>query len=489
LENFNKITLIHLFLPNQNQTYPPVGILSIASALRQKGFKVNVHHKSGTNENLTKIAEAAKGSLFAGLSIMTGASLNYSLKLSKLLKENDIPVVWGGIHPTFLPESTLQNSYVDYIIMGEGEVCVCNFAQLLSKKGDFSGLRGLGYKKGTKLLINERADLISNLDNYKIEWNDINIIEYLRAFNGKETFFPYLTSRGCPHRCGFCYNLNFNDRRWRPISSDIVIKDIMALKNRHNFSGIDFIDDNFFTDKKRAFSIVEDIQMPWIAEVRADYVNEEFIKECKERNCYKLFIGSESGSDDILKAINKDINTAQIENAVRICYKYGIQVCCSFMIMLPGETNINREETLNFINKLMDNYKDIEIDGPKIYTPYPGTPLFLLSKKLGWAEPKSTEEWSFYHRNMNPELLKFVNSSDIKKYNTLLGALAVKRDVILKKDETYPLDKIFKNLADWRLKNKITLFPLDLKIYMSLILLKDKIKLIKNNFRVNKLFK
>jgi len=493
LSNPVKISLVHLFLPEQNQTYPPVGIMSIASALRDKEFEVNIFHESATDSNLSYIVEKSKGALFTGLSVMTGKTLLPNLKLSRLLKSNNIPVVWGGIHPTFLPETTIKNEAVDFIIMGEGEESACEFAEKLKENSNLSLVKGLGYKKDGKIILNERSALISNLDKYRLNWDDIKVQNYLRPFNGNETFLSYLTSRGCPHRCGFCYNLYFNNRHWRPISADFVIKDIKSLKDKYNFDGIDFLDDNFFTDKNRAFKIVSSIEMPWIAEVRADYVNEDFIKQCKDYNCYKLIMGCESGSDKTLKAINKDTTIAQIENSAKLCYKYGIRFYCSFMMMMPGEGNYERDETIKFINKLMDTYKGIEIDGPKIYTPYPGTPLFALSKQLGWKEPQDIEEWSYYHRSMNPHRLGYIDSKDIKKYSALLGALAVKRDILTKLSENKRINiftlfnQLYLKISEWRLKNCIYIFPFDIKLYILLMTIKRKIIYLLNNQKKNRI--
>ena len=479
-----KVSLVNLILPASMDIYPPIGIMSIAAALRQRGITVSLLHERATKRNMDFILEKSKGSLFTGLSVITGKSLIYNLELSSLLKANGIPVVWGGIHPTFLPECTLKDDSVDFIIMGEGEECICELANKLINTEDFTNIKGLGYRKNGKIFLNERAPLIDNLDTYKVNWDDISIPDYLRQVDATQKFMSYLTSRGCPHRCGFCYNLDFNNRRWRAKSVGEVVADILYLKDRYKFDGIDFIDDNFFTDKKRAFAVAEGIEMFWMAEVRADYVTEDFIRKCKRYNCYKLIIGCESGSNNVLNLIQKDTTTDQIENAISLCYKYDIKVYCSFMIMLPGESNEDRDKTIDFVNRLMNKYRDIEIDGPKIYTPYPGTPLYKISKAKGWKEPNNLVQWSRYHRSMNPSLLGYVKTADIKKYKVLLGAIAVNRDVRAKRKSvsrnsgkviTFYILGLWKKIAEWRLKKRVVVFPIDIKLYIVLSALVEKI--------------
>lgn len=480
-----KVSLINLVLPEQKEIYPPFGILSIASALRKKEVTVTVFHERATKRSMESISEKTSDSLFVGLSVLTGKTIMHNLILSRMIKAQGIPVLWGGIHPTFLPGCTLRDEAVDYVIMGEGEKSICEFLDSFLEKKSLSNVKGLGYKKDGRIILNNRSALIDDLDNYKINWDDIFVPDYLRFEHKSLKFFPYLSSRGCPHRCGFCYNNDFNNRKWRAKSVNKVLEDILYLKDKYQVDAIDFIDDNFFTDKKRAFSITGGINLPWMAEVRSDYVDEDFMQECKKRNCYKLIMGCESGSDNTLSLIQKDSSTTQIENSIYLCYRYGIKVYCSFMIMLPGEKSEDRDKTIKFINGLMDRYPGIEIDGPKIYTPYPGTPLYKTSREFGWKEPSDLIGWSCYHRSMDSSLLGYVKTKDRKKYKILSGALAVKGDILKKLNSKsrrfsklsasiYFLN-IWKKISEWRLKNEVTIFPVDIKLYVIFLVLAQKL--------------
>lgn len=473
-----RVSLVNLYLPEQKSLYPPLGIMYIAAALKSIGIQAFVFHVEATERNMRNVLEESREALFVGISALTGRTLRHNLQLSQLLKKSRIPVLWGGIHATFLPENTLSQDCIDYIIMGEGEESICEFANKLIAKDSLAGIKGLGYKNNGKFILNGTAALLDDLDKYSLDWNTIKVERYLYDVAGIGKFLPYLTSRGCPHRCGFCYNINFNKRTWRKREQSKVIEEIVSLKQKYRFNGIDFIDDNFFTNQERAFNIARGIKTPWIAEVRADYVTEDFIKRCKDSGCYKLIIGCESGSDDLLKLINKDVTVAQIKNTVQLCYAHGIKVYCSFMIMLPGETNRDRDATFNFINYLMDTYPDIEIDGPKVYTPYPGAPLFEICKKNGWQEPKSTEDWSCYHRSMNPSLLGYVSSRDIKRNMILAGSIAVKHGLLTKISAIkrggrffgarllIPFLWFYKCMISARLRYKFVYLPIDIKAYI-----------------------
>lgn len=451
-----KILLVKLEDPDCYQLYPPYGLMYISSALKLGGYDPVIFHERATGKNVKLLLKQAKNSLFVGFSVITSPSLIYNLDVSKNIKKLEIPVVWGGVHPTILPEITLKDKCIDYVVIGEGEETIIELAKVIEGRKNIDEVEGIGYRKHDEIIVKERRGFIQNLDMYSACWSDVDIKKYYQKRYNFKKILPFLTSRGCPHRCKFCYNLAVHHKKWRAHSKDFVVKEIKRLED-FGIEGLIFYDDNFFTDKKRAFSILSDINYPWFAEVRADYIDEEFIKNVKKYGCQELFIGAESGSDKVLNIIQKDITTRQIENVVKICDKYNIRTTLSFMIGLPGETESDRHQTLDFMYMMDKNYKKVNLDGPKIYTPYPGTPLYEEIKKHGFKEPTTSEEWSrnFFRFKCN---LPWIEEKERMKMELLYYM------VQLAQMKTNPLTFIPKKLEDFRWRNKNFVLPIELEL-------------------------
>jgi radical SAM superfamily enzyme YgiQ (UPF0313 family) len=386
-----KILLVKLDDPSDYERYPPFGIMYLANALKSKGYDSIIYHEKFSKKSIKDIKRLARDCLFVGFSVMTAPSIKYDILASKEIKKMNKPVVWGGKHPTILPEITLKDDFIDIICMGEGEETIISIAEYYRGKGKLEEIEGIGYKLNGKIIIRDKSKPV-DINKYHAYYGNLNILRYLqRRFNFNK-ILPYETSRGCPHRCKFCYNLNFNKRIWRGKDTSLIDKELDTLK-KYGVHGFYFLDDNFFTNKNRALKILEKLDCPWFAELRADYFSDEFIHKIKNLGCQELFVGAESGSDITLDLINKDISVEQIENAVKLCEKYNIKCTLSFIIGFPHETLTQRKETLEFMYKLHKKYKVVNLDGPKIFAPYPGTPIYEESIRAGFIPPKSSLEW------------------------------------------------------------------------------------------------
>ncbi|MDI6902793.1 MAG: radical SAM protein [Methanocellales archaeon] len=387
------VVLVKMEDPMHHQLYPPFSLLYPASALLKEGYSVKIIHEKGTKENIDQLRELVirKNPILVGFSSLTGSPLLFSLKASEEISKIGVPIAWGGIHATILPEITLREKSIDFVVVGEGEQTIVELVKALENGGNFGEIRGLGYKKDTRLKFNPQREFITDLDDYELPWNLVKLERYFQEKWGCKKVLPINTSRGCPHRCGFCYNLLVHKRKWRGHSSEYVLEQIEELK-KHGIDGIIFSEDEFFINKKRALDIVKNIDLSWGTEIRADYISEKFIDELKD-NCEELFIGAESGSDRVLEIMQKDLTVAQIEEAIKICKNAGISVGVYFMIGIPGETKEDMKRTLEFMYHLYEKY-DVKLDGPKVYTPYPGTPLFESAVKYGFTQPNSSVSWA-----------------------------------------------------------------------------------------------
>lgn len=396
----------------------PFGLLYIASSLLKNGHSVTIIHKSLTADTEKNILMLAKKSHLVGFSVTTSPNIREAVYLSKKIKKiYNKKIVWGGVHPTAVPEVVLSEYYVDYIVLSEGEERILNILDHALHKTSLELVDGIGYKDNNETVIRPHEKIIADLDKYDLPWDKIDIGRYIQIVENKKEF-RLITSRGCPHKCTFCYNQFFNKRLWRAHSEDYVIKEVEYLK-KFDINVIRFIDDNFFTDIERGFRIVSKIGLPWIGGVRANLITEEFIKRCKETKCLQLNVGVESGSDRMLKYIRKEVTTEQIINAVKLATRNNIRIFYSLIMGFPKETDIDRLQTVELIKRIISISKLARITGLKIYTPYPGTPMYCDLVEAGFRPPKSNIEYAGYvtrFKHLNSPWLSRKTAYKIKFY-------------------------------------------------------------------------
>jgi len=366
---------------------PPFGLMYMTAMVEREGFEVKILDRNIETDTIKEMKKFSPDIL--GVSCLTGPMILDGLIVTKKAKDlfgNAITTIWGGIHPSLLPEQTLMNRYIDIVVIGEGEHTFLELLTALKEKKKLKDVKGIGYKKNGRIILNEKRPLIKNLDELpELAWNRVKAKKYLRY----ET--PLLTSRGCPHRCAFCYNQKFNERKWRGMSAERVLREIEYLESIHPIKRLKFYDDNLTADRKRFFAIIEGIPLdyPLFIETRVDYINNEFINKIKKFSDPYLFIGVESGSPSMLKKMQKDITIPQIKYAFNLLNKNNINTTASFMIGLPGETMEEVQMTLKLVDKINPTRYTC-----CIYTPYPGSLFYDEIVKENLVKlPQSLEEW------------------------------------------------------------------------------------------------
>lgn len=384
-------------------SYIPYAYLFIGHSLKKAGFSYKILHNSYARtvdrdiNNFAHEVLAAKP-LWVGVSVITGRSSYYSALFSRIIKENsDIPIVWGGIHTTILPDQCLKQDYVDYVILDEGEERAVQFTHALLDGKDFSKLDGVGYKEDGRVIINPPVKKV-DVNTIDIDW-DHNLKRYIERLGSSENrSLSYTSSRGCPYRCDFCVNMSLNNRRWRPFPESKVLDDVSYLKKKYNISHVPFTDDNFFVDKERAFRILNQIDLKYTADSMINYMTEEFIKSiAATKRCTRLIAGGESGADSTLRRIHKAQTKEIMLRAAGLIGKYNLPSTWQFIIGFPTETLEEIYETFEFI-RLLEETVGFRFCNPGLYIPYPGTILYNLSVGKGFHPPQTPEEWIICER-------------------------------------------------------------------------------------------
>jgi anaerobic magnesium-protoporphyrin IX monomethyl ester cyclase len=334
----------------------PFSLMVVGTELRKEGYEVRiVDGRLGE-----KIEDALDGDVtLVGITCMTGPMIEDALHVSEKVKKFNpsIKILWGGFHPSLMPEQTKLNEFVDEVVVGR-------------------------YK-----------------ENDELDYSIIDIEKYVRNEAGVRTI-DYLSSRGCPHRCAFCSISKVYGRVWQPYDTNKIISDLDFLITKYNIQGVHFMDDNFFASQERVENLIDKIEaMEWKLEMwamcRCDYMSRftvSFLEKIRKAGINTINFGAESGSPDTLKYIHKDITPEDIISSAEVCKKFGFKAEYSFMIGFPEETEKDRELTFKIIDRLH------EIVNPDIkvfmFTPFPGTELYEEAKKKGLKEPQSLAEWA-----------------------------------------------------------------------------------------------
>lgn len=379
-----------------------VGLLSIGSYLDSKEMPVKIIDGVREKNYWENIKESVRDCDYAGISVMT-TQISDALKISRLIKDvnPNCTVVWGGPHPTFFKEQSIDSSLIDIVCVGEGEE---TFYEIASGKNP-NDILGIIYKEGNYLRSNPMRPLHDPTQMPLFNWDLISgeVLDNLQLV-------PSLTSRGCPHLCTFCINAILK-LKWRPRTSDQVLGDLEIIKYRNYFKNkkLRFWDENFFVDINRAKAIIDgmlsrNLTMPWETTVRANYlregmVDDAFMEKLKQSGCYLLSFGAESGCPRILKKIKKHIDPDDIIRSAQMCLRHGIIPQYSFMIGLPGEEKEEMMATLHLIDDLLKLGDRVQILGPQAFRPYPGSELYEECLESGWRAPESLEEWAHLVEN------------------------------------------------------------------------------------------
>ena len=213
-----------------------------------------------------------------GISCMSGLQIKYALEFARYVRMQNpsCPLVWGGVHPTLLPEQTASNDFVDIVVRGEGELIIKDLANTLALNHPLDDVLGITYAINGAIKSNPDGKII-DLDAIPLAL-PYELLQMNKYPSFKSGRFHVQTSRGCPHRCGFCYNSIFNKNRWRGKSAKRVLDEIeYILKKYPHIKIIDPIDDNVFVDEYRVKQICKGIidrrlGIQWRANCRFDYL-------------------------------------------------------------------------------------------------------------------------------------------------------------------------------------------------------------------------
>ena len=464
----------------------PIGVLSAAAIPYSKGADVRIIDQRTDDDWVDWIEQYIDDkTVCVGITCMTGSQIKYALEVSKYVKDTypHIPIIWGGVHATLMSEQTLVNPYIDMIIRKEGDHTFYEVYDALKNKKSLDGIRGLWYKREGQIFKNPDRPFIKDLDELpELPYSLLEMEKYTTVnFEHGGKSVDFVSSRGCPSNCSFCYNQFFNDCRWRSFSAIETVRRLKNVVKTYNIKSVFFQDDNFCVNIPRLKDICkgiirEKLNIKWgtlgLRVDTAKMMDKEVLDLMEKSGCMNVDIGVESGSQTILNMIDKNIKAKDVLGVNEKLSKYPFIIKYTFIVGFPGETDDDIKKSIKLANDLVKGNKNAYTLF-LIYTPYPGTPLFEKAVDLGFVPPDKLEEWSkFNYDNWATEFPSWHSKSHIRKLVSIsFTSFFANKNVMYKLNNKWVrfLFRIYLPIAQFRFKHNFHFMPLDSMIGRRLI--------------------
>jgi radical SAM superfamily enzyme YgiQ (UPF0313 family) len=387
-----------LINPNiRGEMLPNTGLAYVASAIAMdhEVFVIDLAFHRSHWQTILKERLMQTNPDVIGISCLTFNHVE-AIAVSKLAKEV-IPratIVFGGTHPTIMPEETLNNETVDAVCIGEGEVTFNEYLNALDAGKSCHGIEGIWYKHDGRVIKNDLRPWIQDLDSIAYpDWDQWEIERYLSLPTPLHKTIPLLASRGCPYECAFCVNQFLRDSipgkyvRFR--SAQNILDEIKRNQRRYSAKGfqiVSFIDDIFGMRKDIFYDFCSrytgaglDQDIAWLCNTRANLVDEQWVESAVNAGCFYLKVGIEAGDSYLRNKIyRKYLSTEEIKRCHRIMRNHDVLTQYNFILGGPGETRETLRETLKLLAEL-----NPDVPVVTIFQPLPKTKILKTIKALG----------------------------------------------------------------------------------------------------------
>lgn len=381
----------------------PLGLLAVGSALNPDRYAVEIIDGRLEKDALEAVLDRVDDALCLGITVLTGAPIRDALRVSRAIKSRrpGLPVVWGGWHPSLFQTECLDEPGVDVAVAGQGEETFSEVVDRLAAGATLDGCAGAAYKRNGETVVNPPRPL-RPVD--ALPAHDYTLIPVERYFQLKrKRQLDYIASQGCRFRCAFCADPFVYKRGWFGLSPERMGREIADLAARYRFEELAFQDETFFTHINRVDAICDALtaarlNISWTATMRADQgarMDDALFAKVRQSGLRWVMIGVESGSQQMLDWMKKDITLEQVLISAEKCVRHDIGAIFPFIVGFPGETEERVRETMALVKRLrrMSPKFDAQIF---FYRPYPGSPIAQEAVRAGYVMPRTLDEWAAF---------------------------------------------------------------------------------------------
>lgn len=356
-------------------SYPPLGLCQVAATLPREQVRVLDADGLGWDDAETLAALEAAAPRIVGLTA-TSFTLEGVEVWAARCRARSILTVVGGPHASLAPaDLAARCPSVDIIIRGEGEVVFPTLVEALLA-GRRPALPGVCHTGGGRLHVAPEIPQVLDFEHHPFpRMEGLPIERYWCPDAKRRPMVTVMTTRGCPHRCGFCSSPAVMGRKLRGFPVEAVL-DELAYLWALGVREISFVDDVFTLDRRRALALcrgMEDrgLDLSWFCNARADQVTPELAGAMARAGCHQVYLGFESGAQAILDRIHKGTTVDRLERGAALLAEAGIARSVGFVLGLPGES----DETVEASIALARRVRPERLQFTR-FTPLPGTPLF-----------------------------------------------------------------------------------------------------------------
>jgi anaerobic magnesium-protoporphyrin IX monomethyl ester cyclase len=383
---------MHLLFIVKEVDNEPQGILLIGSLLKKAGHRVSL--VVATEEDPVAAAMRLQPDVI-GYTVYTGPHTWY-LELNRRIRARlpGVLSIFGGPHPTFFPEF-IEREGVDGICLGEGEYATLDLMNALERENGDLRLSDLAipnwwFKGNGEIVRNPLRPLLTSEELDELPFSDRELLYAAHEQSRRTKIKPFITGRGCPYDCAFCFNKAYSDlyggrgRRYRRRSPGNVICELKEVTASHDVRFVLFMDDTFILQKDWLQEFMAryktEVGLPFWCQVRANLVTDNNIALFKDAGCVSVSFGLEAGNDRLRNAVlNRNMSRGEILGAADVLRRHGIAFMTNNMLGLPTGNLETDLETLELNVQCRPAYANVFL-----YQPYPKTALGEWASAEGW---------------------------------------------------------------------------------------------------------
>jgi len=381
----------------------PLPLLAISTMIDRQQYDIEIVDARIEKEPHDKVLRSLNDAICVGVTVLSGSPIRDALQLTKKVKEAapQVPVVWGGWHPSIFPEQCLIEGLADITVLGQGEITFAEVVQNLSSHGDLARCLGIAYRDRSGVHRNPERPFASISSFPRYEYDLIPVERYFARKGVRQ--IDYYSSQGCPYRCSFCADPMVFNRKWSGLSAARILDEISDLTHRFKATEVFFHDETFFVNQKRVLELSHGLLergsgITWAAAARADQISrltDDMVALIKRANCRKVVVGAESGSQSMLDRIQKDTLVEETILSAEKLHRFGIGALFNFIVGFPEEEETEFRQTLAAIRHIISVDPSFEFS-IFFYTPYPGTEIYSSLERRNYRLPRTLRDWSSF---------------------------------------------------------------------------------------------
>ncbi len=369
---------------------PPVGLALLGTILDNDGHTVRIldmQVDNFTEEEFIHYLQEFNPDVIS-MSILAATSTIIG-DMVKTVKTHfpSATIICGGVHASMFPRETLcENTGIDFLVYGEGEITFKELIHTVESKGDVATVLGVYYRKNGEISFTGVRPIVQDLDELPIPSRKFfDLTKYIPTPNQYKRLpaTNMITGRGCTYSlCSFCFESSkfVREKGYRRISVNRAVAEVKYLREEFGIKEIAFWDDEFlmgsnwveeFCDKL----VEEGIDVTWSCYGKVNFVHPALLRKMRKAGCWNIFMGLESGNQELLNFIKKGQTLDMMRNAVKWAHDAGIEIRGSFILGLPKETPEMARRTAEFAVELDLDYAQFCLN-----TPFPGTEMNEICK-------------------------------------------------------------------------------------------------------------